>query len=417
MFGFVAYQLWGTGIEYARAQDRLENDFEELLAELSTTSTSTGSSTAAPTTTSPPGSTTTVAGQPPASTTTPSTTAPTTPPNTSTIPDYGEIIAGMDITPGQAIGFLGIPRLDLGVYVVPGVGREDLKQGVGHFPQTPMPGQLGNAAIAGHRTTYGHPFLDLDQLELGDEIDVTMPYGVFVYRVTSIEIVEPSQTEVIATTDPTKATLTLATCHPAYTARQRLIIHAELDVAASTAPGQPLLNYGYDEPFGDGTFGLPGDEGESTATTTAEPTTTAAPTTVATTTVATTATTVAGAIPASTTTAPAASTTTVEPTVPSTTDEPLAAVGPGSLTGGIPGGDDVTEGNGEAFNNRWFSDDEAFPQVALWAGAVAAIAVAAYQLAKWRRNLLIGFALGVLPFVVGLYFFYENVNRLLPAAL
>ncbi len=392
----------GHGHRVREAQDRLENDFEQLLAELSTSSTSTTSTTSTTTSTAAPsGSTTTIAGAIAPSTTTSTTTTTTTPPS-PTFPDYSDIIERMEITEGEPIGFLGIPRLELGVYIVPGVGRDDLKQGVGHFPQTPMPGQLGNAAVAGHRTTFGHPFLEVDQLEVGDEIDVTMPYGgTFVYRVTSIEIVDPSDIGVIATTDPTVATLTLTTCHPAYSARQRLIIHAELDLDVSPPPGQPVINYGREEPFSS-EADLPGEGPVS------EPTTTVP---------ATGTTTIAGQLPAPSSTVSPSTTSTTTFVGPSTTADPLIPVAPGGLVAGFPSGDDVSEGDGEAFNNRWFSDKEALPQVVLWAGSCTAIVVAAYQIAKRFRNSWIGLAVGIVPFVVGLYFFYENVNRLLPAAL
>jgi sortase A len=406
MFGFVAYQLWGTGIEYARAQDRAEDHFNETLERLSTTTSTTTSTTSSTTstTTLPPG-VTTVAGSVVATTvsTTSTTTSSTTPPVT-TIPDFAEIIAGMEITEGSAFGFIGFPKLDQGMYIFPGVSREDLKNGPGHFPETPMPGQLGNSAIAGHRTTYGEPFRHLDELEVGDEIVVTMPYGIFTYRVTSVEIVDPSDREVIATTDPDVASLTLTTCHPEYSASQRLIIHADLDLEASPPPGLPVINYGRDTPIPTD-VGLPGEDVD-------DPTTTLAPTT--TTSVSPTST-IAGQTTGPSTSAVATSLAPTTVVAPSTTTDPLYTVNPG---GGATGGPtDVLDNAEEAFSNRWFSDEEAFPQVTLWAGSCAAIVMAAYLLAERFRNLLIGIAIGVLPFVVGLYFFYENVNRLLPAAL
>ena len=106
--------------------------------------------------------------------------------------------------------------------MVPGVTHEDLKKGPGHYPDTPLPGQLGNASIAGHRTTFGEPFYDIDKLEPGDEIIVTMTTGdQFVYSVTSSEIVGPDDYYVVTTTDPTVAELTLTSCHPKYTAKQQ----------------------------------------------------------------------------------------------------------------------------------------------------------------------------------------------------
>ena len=411
MFGFVAYQLWGTGIEYARAQDRAEDQFNEMLERVSTTtstSTSTTSTTSTPTTL-PPGATT-VPGSVVATTSTTTSTTTTTVPPPTTIPDFSERIEAMEITDGEAFGFIAFPKLEQGMYIYPGVGREDLKNGPGHFPETPMPGQLGNSAIAGHRTTYGEPFRNLDELEVGDEIVVTMPYGIFTYRVTSVEIVDPSDREVIATTDPDVAALTLTTCHPEYSASQRLIVHAELDLEASPPPGLPVINYGRDTPIPT-EVGLPGED-------VVDPTTTPAPSTQPTTTTAPTAptSTVAGQTTGPTTSAAA---TTAAPTTafvaPSTTADPIYSVNPG---GGATGGPtDILDNDEEAFSNRWFGDEEAFPQVTLWAGSCAAIVVAAYQLAKRFRNLFVGLVVGIVPFVVGLYFFYENVNRLLPAAL
>ena len=84
-----------------------------------------------------------------------------------------------------------IPKIGVDKIVVEGVGRNDLRKGPGHYPDTPMPGQPGNAAIAGHRTTYGAPFNRIDELEPGDEILVTTLQGPFTYEVTGTEIVTP----------------------------------------------------------------------------------------------------------------------------------------------------------------------------------------------------------------------------------
>ena len=76
------------------------------------------------------------------------------------------------------------------------------------------PASSGNAAIAGHRTTYGSPFFNIDQLEVGDEIIATTLNGRFTYRVTGQQIVASDDYWVVATADPTRATLTLTSCHP-----------------------------------------------------------------------------------------------------------------------------------------------------------------------------------------------------------
>ena len=98
--------------------------------------------------------------------------------------------------------------------VVQGVGVEDLKKGPGHYPQTPMPGQKGNAAIAGHRTTYGHPFYDIDALKAGDDIFISTREGKFQYKVDHSMNVNPSD---VAVLDPTTDNrLTLTTCTPKF---------------------------------------------------------------------------------------------------------------------------------------------------------------------------------------------------------
>ena len=113
----------------------------------------------------------------------------------------------------------------------------DLRKGPGHYPDSPMPGQLGNAAIAGHRTTYGAPFNRIDELAPGDEITIVTVSGTFHYSVTGQLIVTPKQTEVL---DPTPdATLTLTTCNPKYSARERLVVKARLDVTQSPKPTKP----------------------------------------------------------------------------------------------------------------------------------------------------------------------------------
>jgi sortase A len=188
---FVAYQLWGTGIRTAQAQRELEDDFEQVLAE-ATLSTST---------------TTTLPGDPPPE-------EPTTVPEISPVPE------------GEAAARIQIPAIGVDKIVVEGVSLADLKKGPGHFPQTPLPGQEGNAAIAGHRTTYGAPFHRLDELEPGDEVIVTTAQGEFTYEVTETQIVAPTAVEVLD--DKGDDRLTLTACHPKYSARQRIVVVSHL---------------------------------------------------------------------------------------------------------------------------------------------------------------------------------------------
>lgn len=117
------------------------------------------------------------------------------------------------------------------LYVVQGISLGDLQRGPGHYPGTALPGRRGNFAVAGHRTTYGAPFFNLDQLRRGDEVLVTTRNGKrYTYRVRSQEIVAPSDTWVIEP-DPLgngRKTLTLTTCNPRFSNAQRLIVFAEL---------------------------------------------------------------------------------------------------------------------------------------------------------------------------------------------
>ena len=141
---------------------------------------------------------------------------------------------------GKAFALIRIPKLDRlvdGWNVVEGVTLRQLRKGAGHMPWTPYPGQLGNSVISGHRTTWGAPFHELDQLEPGDRIEVVTAVGVHVYEVRQVRIVKPSALWVTADDGPRRAGiegggqgawLTLTTCHPVASARQRLIVFAEM---------------------------------------------------------------------------------------------------------------------------------------------------------------------------------------------
>ncbi len=117
--------------------------------------------------------------------------------------------------------------------------------GIGHYSDTAMPGDVGNFSIAGHRTTYGKPFTDIQTLEMGDALVVQTDSAWYVYRVTSTKIVQPSYIAAIAPTPdqpgvaPTVASITLTTCHPRYSAAQRYIVHGELEYWAPAGHGYP----------------------------------------------------------------------------------------------------------------------------------------------------------------------------------
>lgn len=389
MFLFVAYQLWGTGIETARAQNRLEDQFAELLEERADDApadTAAPGTTAAAPETRP--ATTTPATTMPA-TTMPATTAPsTTTPATTAVPAAAQNLP----TPGRGdpVARLVIPRIGVDWIVVAGVSRDDLKEGPGHFDDTPYPGQLGNAAIAGHRTTHGAPFGDLDRLAPGDTVEITMGNAeTYVYVVTGSEVVAPSDYHVISDSDPTEATLTLVTCTPKWSSTQRLIVYAELDAARSAPVGEPTDN-ALDE----------SGEGPTVDD----------PTFVAPTTDRVAATSVPG-----TTTATATTPATSPASAPSTTRAPVTDDPDASATS-VPV-DSPAEPAPEAFASGWFADDAAWPQIALWGLALAAMVTLGWWLARFWKREWAG-ALAVLaPTVACLYFFFQNVNRLLPAGL
>jgi sortase A len=126
--------------------------------------------------------------------------------------------------PGHAVGIIRIPDIGLDMAVVEGIAPDDLKKGPGHYPGTPLPGARGNVGIAGHRTTYARPFWSLDRLGAGDRILVDTRRGRFIYRVEWARVVAPDQVEVL---DPTpRPSLTLTTCHPKFSAAQRLVVRA-----------------------------------------------------------------------------------------------------------------------------------------------------------------------------------------------
>lgn len=127
---------------------------------------------------------------------------------------------------GGPMGRLVITKMGLDVIAVKGAEVPDLWKGPGWIRQTDLPGPTGNCGVSGHRTTFGHPFGRLDVLGLGDTIDLYSPYRRYRYVVESTEAVTPERTEVVShTVDPQ---LTLTTCHPPYSAKYRLIVHARL---------------------------------------------------------------------------------------------------------------------------------------------------------------------------------------------
>lgn len=255
---FVGYQLWGTSIQHARSQEQLSSQFEARLAEVG----------AGPTAPAGPGRGL-GASQPVRFddlTASPPTTEPVDP----------EVLAAFAPVAGEPVARIEIPAIAVSETVVYGIGVADLRKGPGVFPDNPMPGSSGNAAIAGHRTTYGAPFHDIDQLAPGDEIVVQTLAGSFTYEVMAHPdddggerghfIVPPTAVEVLA--DMGDDRLTLVACHPKWSDRERIIVTArlvedpvdlpELVPADDTTPPEQATPIGWGEGLeGDGDAFVP----------------------------------------------------------------------------------------------------------------------------------------------------------------
>ena len=296
------------------------------------------------------------------------------------------------IQPGDVLARLKIPKIGLDFYVVAGVNVKDLRKGVGHFPNTPLPGQLGNSALAGHRTSHLQPFYSLDELKPGDEIQVFTKLGDgYAYIVTDSLVVNPSDYYVITDSDPKVATLTLITCTPLGTSSHRLVVHATLDPTRSSAIGLPVINYGQQDPIPADTA-LPGDD---TVPTDTAPTENAPPSSVA-------------LDPATGPAAIGPAATTGAVVTASTSQVAPAASTASTRSSGF---------TGDAFSQGWFADSGAWPHVIGWGVAFGLLWYGLFRLAKRFRRLWLMLVVGFVPMLVVLFFFYENVNRLLPAAI
>jgi sortase A len=354
MFGFVAYQLWGTGIEFRQHQNELERQFSRQQEAL----------TDSPVTASP--SSADEDSDDGATPATPSEPAESEPGGSTDDSPVTTTAASLwpTIELGDVLAQIEIPKLSKRVFAVAGIRTEDLKQGLGHYPDTPLPGQFGNVAFAGHRTTYGAPLFSVDELVAGDEIVVTtITNQRYVYKmVGEARIVSPRDYGVIRDADPTKASLTLTSCHPRYSAKKRIVVHAELDTTQS-GPVQ------FATPF----YGQTVDQSALLIDPDGEP----------------------------------------DSSVVTDPDGSGVREGPVAVQIDAP---PVYEG-AEALSRGWFHDSAAWPQIGVWAGALTALVLAAYLLNRRLRRYWPGIVLAAMPFLIGLYFFYQNVNRLLPPDL
>ena len=175
--GYVAWLLWGTGIQTQQAQNGFQPTVGQWIA------------------------------------------APEPVPAIGTAPR---------ILPGDAYAVILIPKIGLDMVVVQGTDYEDLKKGPGHYTDTADPWDAtGRVGIAGHRTTYLHPFFNLDQVQPGDTISLITRYGQFDYEV-SANFVLPEATAGMVLAQTPDPTLVLTTCNPKYGSSQRLIVTAKL---------------------------------------------------------------------------------------------------------------------------------------------------------------------------------------------
>ena len=207
---FVTYELWGTGIFTARAQTHLKNEFRKELAQVHDDN---------PVVTVPPSS---------------------KPGHKQPKPKPVKINPRLLVAPpeGDPLGEITIKKIDVDWAIVEGVQLADLAKGPGHYPGTPLPGQIGDAAIAGHRTTHGAPFFRVNELAVGDKIVVRTLAGTYTYRVYHAPFaVQPTDYGVVANTPD--AELTLTSCNPRYSAAQRIVIKAKLVKKLSSKTTRP----------------------------------------------------------------------------------------------------------------------------------------------------------------------------------
>jgi sortase A len=172
--GYVGWLLWGTGLETARAQEQLGDEIRPLFEH--------------------------------------------------PIPPR----EGERYLPGEAYAAIVIPSIDIDFIVVEGTDYVSLKKGPGHYPASADPWDgTGQVAIAGHRTTYLHPFLNLDRVREGDEIQLFTKHGTYGYEVDRVYVLSEAESG-RAIVDTVRPTLVLTTCNPKYSSRERLIVTATL---------------------------------------------------------------------------------------------------------------------------------------------------------------------------------------------
>jgi sortase A len=374
---FVVYQLWGTALHERRAQSNLRSEFSETVTATAPEAVRQfeAAETELPATLEPEAVLTASSEEQPA----------------TAVIDYTKLVIDPRIieygppppTPesGDATARLRIPKIGIDKVIVEGVGTNTLKEGPGHYPGTPLPGQAGNAAIAGHRTTYGAPFYNLNELEPNDLIYVTTSQGAFQYRVVESLVVRPSDTWVLDPSEDDR--LTLTTCHPRLSARQRLIVIAEL--IGPAAPSNTDLVAGEPET----PVELPSEQvgGDPTTTTM-----------------------LVGEGVADTPPSTVSPVTSAPPTTPAPTTT--------QLTLGVVTGQELADraAGGEITHGGIDGEQAASWPVIFWAVAAGLVWFGFWYLSRqWRR--WPAFLLGTPVFLIVLFIFFENFSRLLPSGV
>lgn len=163
--------------------------------------------------------------------------------DTFTAPQAVQAYREHRVEEGQGLTRLKIPKIGVDVLVVQGTTPAALRAGAGHYVDTPLPGEVGNVGIAGHRTTYGRPFNRLDELHPGDQLTLQTPLAVYTYQAVAPFdghanpwVVLPTDTSVVAQ-GTGRHLLTLTTCNPKGSAAQRLIMRFELVSQRAVHPG------------------------------------------------------------------------------------------------------------------------------------------------------------------------------------
>jgi len=418
---FVAYQLWGTGLQTSAAQNGLEDDFAERTGLEETASDAESMAAAAR------------ANQDAI------TTAATVQAEEGEGFEPGNIIDGdFDETErqqfqaalypaeGEPLARIVMPDINVDWIVVEGVSVEDLRKGPGHYMSTANPGQAGNAAIAGHRTTYGAPFHRIDELEPGDPIFIATAQGHFEYRVIGYDetrrrggdlgyfIVDPSETQVLDQGD--ENILTLTACHPKYSARQRIIVQAELvGEPAATIPrdqasnlGAVTLDSGASDELAAGDDTIPGEETDGFGTD--DPTLAAdSPTEVDESQADsdTSETADAGADLASTD--PSGDTAETADLAEQTTADATGDDADTDLSATLV--DESDEGFGEGLNG----DPTKVKPAIMWGLAGTSIWTAAWYVGKQFERKWTMYAIGLIPFALVLWSTFVNVDQALPS--